>query len=92
MLGCSPEVSCQVLLDFLLGRGASFAAEESVHGHDKAGGAEATLAAMRVGKTLLHWVQAVSTVSNPCMRTRSQMLASCQFIDRMLSLKGFVSW
>ncbi len=46
LTGYSPKIASQVLLDLLLRRSTSFAAQQGVHGHHKPRGAESALAAM----------------------------------------------
>lgn len=66
---CAPEVARQVLLDLLLCGGLGrLGPQQRHHGHDKAGGAEAALRAVRLGQPLLHGVHAVAGVAHPFHR------------------------
>ena len=62
----APEVAGQVLLDLLHAGGLLGGAQQAVHAHHEARGAEAALAAVRLGQALLHRVQALARVADAC--------------------------
>lgn len=63
--GGAPEVSTQAGLNVRLGDWLAFLAmraEQRIHGHDKAGGAETALGAVRLCEALLDGMQSVARV------------------------------
>ena len=62
----APKIAGQRLLNVCLSGRLRLGAQQRVHGHHKARRAEAALGPMRQSEPLLHWVQPIAHISNPC--------------------------